>query len=153
VVALFSALVGLIVFNVVTRNLFQVSFQEPLEWAPALVLWLALLGSTLALKSGRHIRLELLLRFCPPRLQRLASAITGSFGALVMGVLFYASIGFVQNELAIFGRIAWLSIIFPLFFALSGFRFAAQAIMGQGAPEDTSGRPFGDHRDHGRAAR
>ncbi len=146
VVCLFSALVGLIVFNIVTRNLFRVSFQQSVEMAPTFVLWLALLGATLALKNSRHIRLELLLRFCPPPVRRIADAVTGLFGAAVMGILLYTSIGFVENEVAIFGRGAWLSVIFPLFFALSGFRYLAQVIIGKSSENRTSkGSPSPRH--------
>ena len=141
VVVLFVALVGLIVFNIITRNLFHVSFQKILEIAPAFVLWLALMGSTLALKSQRHIRLELLLRFCSPPVRRIAGIITGIFGMTVMGILFYASFGFVQNEIAIFGRWGWLSVIFPLFFALACFRYFTQVINGRRAEPARSEGP------------
>jgi TRAP-type C4-dicarboxylate transport system permease small subunit len=57
-VALFFALVASITVNIVARNVFQVSFQMLLEIGPALVLWLALIGSTLALRENRHIRIR-----------------------------------------------------------------------------------------------
>ena len=103
----------LILFNIVSRNLSHLSFQKILEIAPTFVLWLALLGASLALKSRRHIRLELLLRFCPFSVRQAAGIATGLFGMAVMGILFYASLGFVANEIAIFGPWGWLSTIFP----------------------------------------
>jgi len=130
VVLLFSLLVVLIVFNIVSRNLFHLSFQKILEIAPAFVLWLALLGSSLALKSRRHIRLELLLRFCPSPVRHAAGILTGLFGMTVMGILFYASLAFLDNEIDMFGRWGWLSVIFPLFFALSCFRYLTLVING-----------------------
>jgi len=137
VVLLFSVLVILIVFNIVSRNLFQVSFQKILEVAPAFVLWLALLGSSLALKSRRHIRLELLLRYCTSPLRYAAGILTGLFGMTVMGILFYASLGFVENEVAIFGPWGWMSLIFPLFFAISCFRYLTLVI--NGPPGESAG--------------
>lgn len=129
-VLLFSLLVVLIAFNIVSRNLFHLSFQKILEIAPAFVLWLALLGSSLALKSQRHIRLELILRFCSYPVRYVAGILTGLFGMAVMGILFYASLGFVDNEIDIFGRWGWLAVIFPLFFALSCFRYLTLVING-----------------------
>jgi C4-dicarboxylate transporter, DctQ subunit len=128
VVILFSTLVGLIVFNIITRNIFHSSFQNALEITPAFVLWLALLGSTLALKQQRHIRLELLLRVCSPGTKRVAVVLTSGFGLGVMGVLFFSSLAFVKNEVAIFGGVGWLSVIFPIFFALSSFRYLTHMI-------------------------
>jgi len=126
VVALFSALILLITFNVISRNLFQVSFQKILETSPSLVLWLALLGSTLALRKQRHIKLEILLRFCSDKFKTFAVVTVSGFGMTVMGILFWVSIEFVGNEIVIFGKWGSVSIIFPMFFAISFFRYFIQ---------------------------
>lgn len=123
VLIVFSALVLLVFFNILSRNLFHVSFQVILEITPGLVLWVALLGSTLALNENRHIKLELLLRFAPDHLRLIATILTGVFGMLIMGVLFYVSLGFVRNELAIFGVGGAFGFIFPVFFAIAFFRY------------------------------
>lgn len=128
VVVLFSALVLSLAVNIVSRNLFDASYARVLELAPAMVLWLAMLGSTLALRENRHIRLEILLRFCPPSVRRVARIATGGFGMAVMGVLCWAAVDFVQNEVAIFGPWGWLSVIFPIFFAIALFRFFMSAL-------------------------
>ena len=109
--------------TIVARNLFGASSQRLLELAPAGVLWIALVGASLALRQGRHIRLELFLRFVPAQIRRWANAAVGLFGAAVMGVLLAASFGFVQNELAIFGPRGWISVVFPAFFAVAAFRY------------------------------
>lgn len=122
-VSLFFALVASIAINIVARNLFQASFQYLLEIGPALVLWLALIGSTLALRENRHIKIELLLRFCPPRLKAIAGRLCGVFGMVIMAILGYGSLEFVTNEVAIFGARGWLAVVFPLFFTIAFFRF------------------------------
>ena len=127
-VSLFFALAASIAVNIVARNLFQISFQYLLEMGPALVLWLALIGSTLALRENRHIRIELVLRFCPPRLAVLAGRICGFFGMAIMAILAYGSLEFVTNEVAIFGTRGWLAVVFPLFFAIAFFRFFTQVL-------------------------
>jgi len=128
-VALFFALVASIAINIVARNIFQTSFQFLLEIGPALVLWLALIGSTLALKENRHINIELLLRFCPSRLTTLAGRLCGVFGMGVMALLGYGSLEFVTNEVAIFGARGWLAVVFPVFFTIAFFRFFTQVLM------------------------
>jgi len=127
-VTLFFALVASIAINIVARNLFQVSFQYLLEMGPALVLWLALIGSTLALRENRHIRIELVLRFCPPRLAVPAGRVCGLFGMAIMAILGYGSLEFVTNEVAIFGARGWLAVVFPLFFTIAFFRFFTQLL-------------------------
>lgn len=128
IVLLFSALVILISFNIFSRNLLHVSFQSLLELSPALVLWLALIGSTLAMKKERHIKLEILLRFCSASIRRLARVATSLFGLGVMGVLFFASLEFVTNEISIFGGAGYVSVIFPVFFILVSFRYVLRLI-------------------------
>ena len=127
-VFLFSSLILLIVLNILTRNLFNYSFQIILEAAPGVVLWLALLGSTLALKQHRHIKLELLLRYMGRRSRSFARIFSGLIGLSITAVLFVASIEFVINEMEIFGPGGWVSVVFPLFFLLASFRYALQAV-------------------------
>ncbi len=126
VVAFFSALILLITFNVISRNLFQVSFQKILEISPSLVLWLALIGSSLALRNQRHIKLEILLRFGSDKFKTFAITAQNALGMTIMGVLFLVSIEFVGNEIDIFKKWGLISIIFPIFFATSFFRYFIQ---------------------------
>ena len=132
VVALFSFLVISLAVNIVSRNFFDYSFQKILELAPAMVLWLAMIGSTLALRENRHIRLEILLRFCPEAFRNGARIATGCFGMVVMGFLGHAAIDFVGNEIAIFGPWGWLAVIFPIFFSIALFRFFASMVASTG---------------------
>ena len=122
-VFLFSGLALLITFNILSRNIFDYSFEKIFETAPVLVLWLALVGSSLALKKRRHIKLELLLRYCPTICRYYSNYAVSFFGMIVTGILFYSSLQFVSNEVQIFGNKGFFSVIFPLFFALSFFRY------------------------------
>jgi C4-dicarboxylate transporter, DctQ subunit len=141
-VALFVALVVSITINIVARNLFQASFQYLLEIGPALVLWLALIGSTLALRENRHIKIEILLRFCPPRLAALAGRLCGLFGMAIMALLGYASLEFVTNEVALFGVRGWMAVVFPFFFTITFFRFFTRVLApAQTIPDTPASKP------------
>ncbi|MBU2442396.1 MAG: TRAP transporter small permease [Nanoarchaeota archaeon] len=122
-VFLFSGLALLITFNILSRNIFNYSFEKIFETAPVLVLWLALVGSSLALKKRRHIKIELLLRYCPAIYRYYSNYAVSFFGMAVTRILFYSSLQFVSNEVQIFGNKGFFSVIFPLFFALSFFRY------------------------------
>jgi C4-dicarboxylate transporter, DctQ subunit len=123
VIFLFFLLVLLIMLNIVLRNIINYSFEEIYEIAPAAVLWLSLAGSSLALKSRRHIKMELLLKFCPENCRFYINYLVSLFGMAVMGILFCSSLKFVENEIHIFGIKGLFSVIFPFFFAVSFFRY------------------------------
>lgn len=125
-VALFLILMGVLTLNILLRNLAGASLPGTFEIAATLVLWLALVGGSLALRDRRHIKIEFLLRFLPVAWRDRASLAVALFGLVVMGVLLVAAVFFTSNEIAIFGRSGWLTVIFPLFFALVAFRFALQ---------------------------
>jgi TRAP-type C4-dicarboxylate transport system permease small subunit len=87
------------------------------------VVWTALLGATIAMKRKRHLKLELFLNYCPQKYQALSYVLVSFSGVIITGVLFAASLQFVKNEVSIFGIRGWLSIIFPIFFSLTCFRY------------------------------
>lgn len=123
IVICFFLLVFFIVFTILSRNFFHLPSHRMFGAAPDLVLWLALLGASLALKQQRHIRLELVLRHCGDTVRLWAAVAVNLFGVAVMGILLATSFEFVKNEVAMFGLWGWLSIIFPIFFSLAVFRY------------------------------
>jgi TRAP-type C4-dicarboxylate transport system permease small subunit len=117
---------GVLTVNILLRNLAGTSLPGAFEIAAALVLWLALVGGSLALRDRQHIKIEFLRRYLPAPWRRRAELAVSLFGLGGMGVLLVAALLFTANEVAIFGRSGWLTVVFPLFFALSAFRFALQ---------------------------
>ena len=150
VVALLAMLVLLIAFNIVIRNLFGVSFQQTLLLPPALVLWISLLGATLALKKGRHIKLDILLRYSGFKTRRTALVISALFGMTVMAMLCAVSLSFLKNEWAILGFRGSTALVYPVFFALASFRYllgCLSALIDTAHPadgRDNIGHPPGD---------
>lgn len=122
-VGLYLLLLGMICLNVVARNIFHFSFHRLLELAPTVVLWLAMVGATLALKRGRHIKIELLLRLMPRTAKDLAEILVSLFSMTVCAVLAWAAVPFVLNEAVLFGNWGWLALCFPIFFGIACLRF------------------------------
>jgi TRAP-type C4-dicarboxylate transport system permease small subunit len=125
-IALYALLIAAVAVNVVARNLLHIGSPFLLEVAPALVLWLALVGATLGLKRGRHITIGALLRLLPPGGRAGAAAATSLAGMLVAAALGYASVLFLKNELILFGVLGLRSACLPLFFLMVFFRSALQ---------------------------
>ena len=143
VVVLFTAAAVMLLFNIVCRNVFGVSFQNFLEASPRVLFWAVLLGASLGLRHQRYIRLDVALRFISPVLQTTAGRLSGFFGAAVMIILLAASLDFVKNEIDMFGLQGWAALILPVFFALSALRFfiiAAVPAAGRGE-EPSQNRP------------
>jgi TRAP-type C4-dicarboxylate transport system permease small subunit len=122
-VMLYLLLIGMISVTIIARNLFHFSSHRLLELAPTVVLWLALVGATLALKHHRHIKIELLLRLLPKKARLAAMLLTNLFAIIVTALLAWVAVPFVINETALFGRWGWVAVCFPLFFAIACLRF------------------------------
>jgi C4-dicarboxylate transporter, DctQ subunit len=127
-IGLFLALMGILTLNILLRDLAGSSLPDTFDIAASLVLWLALVGGSLALRDRRHIKIEFLCRLLPVGGRRWAERAVALFGVAVMGTLLITAVFFTRNEIAIFGRIGWRAVIFPLFCALATFRFGLQFI-------------------------
>ncbi|WP_170302136.1 TRAP transporter small permease [Desulfosarcina widdelii] len=147
IVACFALLVAAVLFSILSRNLFHLPSHRIFESAPSLVLWMALLGASLALKQRRHIRLELVLRYCSQTVRKWSGRVVSLFGAAVMAGLLITSIDFVRNEIAMFGGWGWLAIIFPIFFGSTAFRYLAALMV---SPDS---HPSGDSAATGESGR
>ena len=134
IVLCFTLLVAAVLFGILSRNLFHLPSHRIFESAPSLVLWMAPLGASLALKQRRHIRLELVLRYCSQTVREWSGRVVNLFGAAVMAGLLITSIAFVRNEIAMFGGWGWLAIIFPIFFGATAFRYLAALMVSPDSP-------------------
>ena len=70
------------------------------------------------------------MQFCSEKTRSMAGMATGAFGALIMGILFFSSLSFVENEVAMFGARGWFALVFPVFFATATFRYVATVVYG-----------------------
>jgi len=97
-VLLLTGMVGVAVWQVVSR----IFFDGGLHWGDAfvrvMVLWIAMLGAMVAARSDDHIRIDLFSRWLPESVnkavQRLASLLT----AAVLGLFAWYSYQFVRLE-------------------------------------------------------
>ena len=126
------SLVLLAVGEILLRNLFGLT----LLWGdPAirhLVLWAGFVGAGVAARSGRHLRIDAVLRTLPPRLREWADGLGSLFACGTCILLCHLAVRFVNDERT-FGSAGdlavptWvLQLIFPVTFALLAFRFGVQ---------------------------
>jgi len=128
---LYVLLIAAITVNVFARNVLRTGSSFLLESAPAVVLWLALVGATLGLKHRRHITLGVLLRALPPSWRITVDRLASLLAMLLAGALCYAGVFFVCNEIDLFGAWGWRAVCLPLFFLIVFFRSALRLTMGR----------------------
>ena len=128
IVMIFATLLGFVCFNIISRNIFQESFQTLMELTPGLVLWLALMGASIGLKRNKHIKLEIFVRYLPDLGKKIAEISVGIFGLSVLGILFYCSFEMVRNEIDMFGPQGYMTLVFPIFFGVGSFRYVIMTV-------------------------
>lgn len=125
-----------------TQIVLRVFFETGLAWADSfsrsLVLWTGLLGALAAVRDDKHIALDVLQRFLPPRARHVARLATLGFAALLCAAMAWYGIGLVAIDYAeglqasggnVVGalRACFAESILPLAFALMALRFALRA--------------------------
>ena len=128
------AMVGLGAAQIFFRNVVSIGIVwiDPLQ--RHLVLWVALLGASIATHQDRHITIEVL----PARLSAaLRSRIKGGlqlFSAFVCVLLVYPAVRFILDDYRVgkelaFGIPLWVSqTVMPFMWLVLGIRFAMQGI-------------------------
>ena len=133
-VTLLSLMILIAFSQIVLRNLFDtgLAWGDPL--VRNLVLWVSFIGATLATKEGKHINIDVVSRWMPPRGKILVEAITGLFSSLVCALMTFAALKFIKNEAQMggntfFGIPLWIpEIILPITFALMALRFSLHSL-------------------------
>ena len=135
IVAVLTGMVLLAFFQVVLRNLWGFGLPWMDILLRHLVLWLGIVGASLATRMKRHIRIDVLPRQLPLRLQRIVERGILLIAAAVSLLLGLGAVDLVQRERAAgsiaFGAVpTWvLQLILPVGFAILAFRFAIQLLM------------------------
>ena len=99
-----------------------------------LVLWLALLGATVATRNHKHIRIELPARFLNRNTHRLIQSIVRQISAWTCLVIAWYGSGWVRLDYldgmtSFLGIPSWmLEVVVPVAFALIGSRYFLQSI-------------------------
>ena len=125
-----SALILLAASQILLRNVFDTGFIWSDELLRLMLLWLAMIGAVAASREDKHIRIDVLSRFLPRRMQLASQAMTALFASLVCGLIAWHAFRFIADSKA-FGEVvlvnapAWyFQAILPVGFALIAYRYA-----------------------------
>jgi len=120
--------------QILLRNIFDSGFVWIDPLLRVLVLWLGLLGATVATRHNKHIRIDLLSRYFKRNTHRLIQALVGQVSAWTCLVIAWHGLDWIRldyNEAVTwFADIpAWaVESIVPLAFALIGLRYLLLSI-------------------------
>jgi TRAP-type C4-dicarboxylate transport system permease small subunit len=131
-VCLVIGMLSLGFLQILFRNLISVGIVWIDSLVRHLVLWIALLGASIATRENRHISIDVLSgRLSPDRYSRVQGVVR-LFSALVCFLLVYPAIRFVQNDYVAgktlaFGIPLWLAqAVMPVMMLVMGGRFSLQ---------------------------
>lgn len=97
-VGLLLTMVVLAVTQIVLRNGFDGGFLWAESFLRVLVLWIGLAGAMAASREHRHISIDIIGRFLPPRAHKVVVVFTALFTAGIAGALAWFSLEFVRLE-------------------------------------------------------
>ena len=128
-VLLLATMVVLAGTQILLRNLFDAGLLWVDPILRVMVLWLGLIGATVATRDDKHIRIDLLSRFFARRTHMLIQVIVGLISAATCLLIGWAGMRWIRLDyeegiVSFAGIPAWLlEIIVPLSFALIGLRY------------------------------
>jgi TRAP-type C4-dicarboxylate transport system permease small subunit len=120
--------------QIILRNAFETGFIWLDPMLRVMVLWIGLLGAMVATRLEKHIKIDVLTRLLPPKLQILSQSLTLAFAAVITGIIAWHSYLFVLSEVeyggtAFAGIPAWiLESIIPFSFAVMAIRFSLESL-------------------------
>jgi len=133
-VFLLSAMIVLASTQILLRNLLDSGFIWIDPLLRVLVLWLGLIGATVATRNNRHIRIDLLSKLFSRNTHRLIQSIIGQVSAWTCLVVAWYGFKWIQMDYvdgvtSFAGVPAWLlEVIIPVTFALIGLRYLIMSV-------------------------
>lgn len=128
-VTVLAAMIVLAIGQVMLRNVWSsgIAWADPL--LRILVLWIALLGAMAATRDNNHINIDVLSKFLPNALKKLAEALTHTFTAVICALLSWQGgrlmlLDYREETTAFASVPAWAcELIIPFGFGIMSLRF------------------------------
>lgn len=123
-------------FQVVMRNIYDIGYVWADILVRILVLWVGLLGAAIATSEARHLTIDVITKFLPPRFAQTIRVTTWLFALTICVLLARAAMMYMEmqkqgGEETIFGIPSYLTeIIIPIAFVLISFHFVLLILQG-----------------------
>ena len=133
-VVILTAMIVLASTQILLRNVFDSGLVWIDPMVRTMVLWLGMIGASIASRHNNHIRIDLLSHYCSNRTNLRIQAVVNLFTAVVCLLIAWHGTRWVHweytDQMSGFAGIpAWaLEVIIPVSFALIGLRFCLMSI-------------------------
>lgn len=133
-VAILTGIIVLASGQILLRNVFNTGFVWSDELLRLMVLWLTMVGAMTASRDNKHIKIDVLSRILPAKLQLLSQALTALFASLICVIITWHAFRFVAGsrefgETLLENLPAWyFQAILPFGFGLIAFRYSILSI-------------------------
>ncbi len=133
-IAMLALMVLLAAAQILFRNFFDMSIFGADQLLRLLVLWVAFLGAVAASRDGKHIHIDAIARWLPPRIKAGVAALTDAFTLGVCLVLAWQALRFMQSarasgEMAFGALPVWVAaFILPLAFTMIALRYGLRLL-------------------------
>jgi len=133
-VVLLSAMIFMAITQILLRNFLDSGIVWIDPMLRVMVLWLGLIGATVATRNNKHIRIDLLSRYFERNTHRLIQAIVGQVSAWTCLLVAWHGFKWIhldyQDGFTSFAGIpAWmLEVVVPASFALIGLRYLVKSL-------------------------
>lgn len=133
-VSLLSFMIGLAFLQIVLRDFFSTGLLWADPLLKNLVIWVGLVGASIATREDKHITIDVIPRVLPEPARLVVCVATSLFSAFICFVLLHASLKFLGDEFEAHtvyfsGIPAWpFQMIFPVSFFVMGVRFGARSL-------------------------
>jgi TRAP-type C4-dicarboxylate transport system permease small subunit len=123
-------------FQVAMRNFFDLGFIWADILVRILVLWVGLMGASLATHQSRHLSIDVVTKFMPKRAAQLLKLLVRIFALVVCILLAQASWDYIimqqeSGEASLFGMPIWITeVVIPVAFILIATHFSIHIIHG-----------------------
>ncbi len=125
-------------YQVLLRNFYDFSYLWADQLVRILVLWVGLLGASIATHQSQHLSIDVVTKFLPARVSQVVKLLVRIFAVVVCILLARASWSYMvlqmeMGEKSLFGLPAWSTeTIIPGAFILISFHFLIHIIQGMG---------------------
>lgn len=94
--AILAILIVLTFFGVIWRYIFNAPFTWLEEVQTSCMVWIVFAAAGAAFRSGNHVAIEMIVDMMPEKMQKVMEWIISAVVVIVIGYLFWQSIGFIQ---------------------------------------------------------
>jgi TRAP-type C4-dicarboxylate transport system permease small subunit len=111
------SMVVLVLVQILLRNFLATGVSGGSEMVRHMVLWVAFIGAIIAARERKHIKIDLFQRiFHTGVIRSLSECLAELFTTAICGLLLYASINFVINDMTSETVIPFLSLSIPVWY-------------------------------------